>query len=149
MERRPPEPRQGPAALLDLFSPEHLRPTVIVIGIVVALIVFVMTRGDSSSERTGSDPDEPDRVSTDIRGEFVRWEPVDDARGYAYFTITNHGDAAATAECSVRVSNDFGNFGFDSLVGERIAAGDTFTGRMAISVSEGSFLINEGEVTDC
>ncbi len=34
-------------------------------------------------------------------------------------------------------------------VGEDIPAGQTITGRIAINVGEGSFLIDKGTVTDC
>jgi hypothetical protein len=113
----------------------------------VVIIWFVFFRGgdaDSSSERSA-----PAETNTNITGRFISWEPVDDARGYASFSVTNHGSAAAEATCTVRVSNDFGNFGFDYMVGETIGAGDTRNFRMALNVDEGSFLINEGEVTDC
>lgn len=53
------------------------------------------------------------------------------------------------AECNVSVSNDFGNFGVDVMTGEYIEPGDTRRFRMLLDVSEGAFLINEGEVTDC
>jgi hypothetical protein len=85
----------------------------------------------------------------ELVGTFIRWEPVDEANGYAYIEVKNNGTTTATAECTVRVGNDFGNFGFDFMVGEEIPPGETFSGRMALSVGEGSFLINEGEVTDC
>jgi hypothetical protein len=88
-------------------------------------------------------------VYRNVTGTFVRWEPVDDKRGYAYIRMTNHGTTTATAECSVHVRNSFGNFGFDSLVGEEIAPGATLTVKLPISVGDGSFLIDEGEVTDC
>lgn len=89
------------------------------------------------------------RATSPIVGTFLRWEAVDDKRGYAYFKITNNGTAPATAKCSIRVRNDFGNFGFDSLVGEVVQPSQTITGRIPISVGEGSRLINQGEVTDC
>jgi hypothetical protein len=63
--------------------------------------------------------------------------------------VTNNGSTTATAECTVRVSNDFGNFGFDFMVGEEVPPGETISGRMALSVGGGSFLIDDGEVTDC
>lgn len=82
-------------------------------------------------------------------GTFGHWEPVDDARGYAYFSVYNGGSKAETAKCTVDVSNDFGNFGFDSLVGENVASGQTLQLKMAISVGSGSRLINKGTVKDC
>jgi hypothetical protein len=87
--------------------------------------------------------------SSSLTGRFIRWEPVDEANGYAYISVTNHGSTAGVAECTVTVRNDFGDFGFDYMVGETIGAGETFSGRMAINVGEGSFLINQGDVTDC
>jgi hypothetical protein len=84
-----------------------------------------------------------------LTGEFVRWEPVDEQNGYAYFSITSTGSATEVATRTIRVSNDFGNFGFDSLVGEEVGPGHTISGFIPMSVGEGSFLINEGEVTDC
>ena len=39
--------------------------------------------------------------------------------------------------------------GFDCRVGEDVPAGQTITGRIAINVGEGSFLIDKGTVTDC
>jgi len=87
--------------------------------------------------------------SGNISGEFLYWEPVDDKRGYAYFSLTNHGSTSAVATCTVHVSNDFGNFGFDYLVGETVGAGQTVTGKIPINVGEGSLLINKGEVTNC
>ena len=84
-----------------------------------------------------------------LSGAFVGWEPVDDANGYADISITNHGTASATAMCKVNVSDDFGDFGFDQLVGEEVGAGQTFTGRIPISVGKGSYLINKGTVTEC
>ena len=65
------------------------------------------------------------------------------------FSITNSGAETATAKCFIRVQDDFGDFGFDGLVGEEVGPGQTITGRIPISVGTGSFLINHGEVTDC
>ena len=84
-----------------------------------------------------------------VTGSFVRWEAVDDKRGYAYISVTNHGTETITAVCKVHVRNSFGNFGFDSLVGKEIAPGETISGRLAISVGNGSRLIDQGEVTEC
>ncbi len=44
------------------------------------------------------------------------------------------------AECTVKVSNDFGNFGFDYMAGEELAPRETMSGRMALDVGEGSAL---------
>ena len=92
---------------------------------------------------------DPPAATNHLVGTFIKWEPVDEANGYAYISIKNNGSSTATAECTVRVSNDFGNFGFDFMVGEDIPAGETWTGRMALSVGEGSLLINKGIVEDC
>lgn len=87
---------------------------------------------------------------SDIHGAFVNWEPVDDDRGYAIFTVTNDGTEAGTAQCIVQVLNDFGNFGTDSMAGERIEAGDTRSFRIAMTVPDGGgLLINRGTVTNC
>ena len=113
-----------------------------------ALMVLSLVACDTDRSDTDADRDAAEETSH-LTGEFIRWEPVDDARGYAYFSITNHGTSAEVAECTIEVSNDFGNFGFDILVGENVPAGETISGRIPIDVSEGSFLINHGEVTDC
>lgn len=109
-----------------------------------ALLAFVYGGKGAPS---GSSGESDNRQS--LTGEFLRWEPVDDSRGYAYFTITNHGSTPATAKCTIRVSNDFGDFGFDFLVGEDVRPGQTINRKIPISVGKGSFLINEGEVSDC
>jgi hypothetical protein len=112
------------------------------------LLVSILSACTPGGNGGGDGNGEADGCSN-CRGTFLTWEPVDDARGYAYFTVTNNGSTTATATCTVTVRNDFGNFGFDILVGETIAPGQTINGKMAISVGEGSFLINQGEVTDC
>ena len=84
-----------------------------------------------------------------LTGTFLGWEPVDEGHGYARFSITNSGTETATAKCFIRVQDDFGDFGFDGLVGEEVGPGQTITGRIPIGVGTGSFLINHGEVTDC
>src|SRR5688500_4065331 len=63
---------------------------------------------------SGSSEPEPRLV-----GEIGEWDAVDDARGYVHFTVTNEGEVAATATCTVSVRNDFGNFGVDVMTGER------------------------------
>ena len=113
----------------------------ILIGVIGVAVIVAAIGG-------GGDDDPPAR-SSNLVGRFLRWEPVDESSGYAYFEVENRGSSSATATCSIRVSNDFGDFGFDSLVGERVAAGDTLTGRVALDVGEGSFTINKGTVTDC
>ena len=121
----------------------------VVVGlIVVGIIISAINSGGGPgpTQRGGGDDSEP---NGNLVGRFIRWEPVDEARGYAYFEITNRGTSTATAECTIEVRNDFGNFGFDILVGERVPAGETISGRIPINVGEGSFLIDEGEVSDC
>lgn len=88
-------------------------------------------------------------ATSNLTGKFLSWEPVHEANGDAHFSVTNNGTSAAAAKCSISVRNDFGNFGFDSLVGETVAPGQTITGKIPISVSRGSFLINSGDVKDC
>jgi hypothetical protein len=105
---------------------------------------FLFGQGDDGADQA----EEPARPR--MTGAFVRWEPVDDARGYAYFTITNRSSTTdGSAECTITVSNDFGNFGVDILTGEPVPAGEMISRRIAMDVDEGSFLINQGEVTDC
>jgi hypothetical protein len=119
----------------------------LLVGIVVAVVSGNEDESNgSNATETPSEAPEPD---SRITGTFVRWEPVDDARGYAYFSITNAGPEDGVAKCTIKVSNDFGNFGFDMLVGEPIAVGETIEGRIPLDVGEGSFLINQGEVTNC
>lgn len=84
-----------------------------------------------------------------LSGTFLSWLPVDEGHGYAYFSIKNDGTTAATAKCMISVKNDFGDFGFDALVGEAVGPGQTIKGRVPLSVGKGSFLINAGEVKDC
>lgn len=117
--------------------------------LVVGLAIAFFNGDDEGSGNESRAADTADEPNARITGEFVEWQPVDDARGYAVFTITNHGPDDGVAECTIEVSNDFGNFGFDSLVGEPIEAGETINGRIALDVDEGSFLINEGSVKDC
>lgn len=118
---------------------------VLLIGLLVLLGIIVANQNSSGS----SDRSNRSTTNSNLVGRFVSWEPVDDSSGYANFTITNRGSSSATAECSVRVSNDFGDFGFDSMVGERVPAGEAIALRMALDVGEGSFTINDGEITDC
>jgi hypothetical protein len=80
---------------------------------------------------------------------FAGWARVDDAHGYAYVSITNSSTSAATAKCLISAKDDFGDFGFDSLMGEAVGAGQTVQVKIPISVSKGSFLINSREVTGC
>jgi hypothetical protein len=118
--------------------------TGIVVVFGVGLVIAIL-----GGNPDGGGEEEEDPASTNIVGEFLYWEPVDEERGYAYIRVTNHGSTRATAECTVSVENDFGDFGFDYMVGESIGPGESFEGRMAINVGSGSFTIDSGEVTDC
>lgn len=114
---------------------------VITAALTVGIVWFLFFRGG------GVEPEsEPE---SELVGEFVRWEAVDDARGWAFFTVTNEGGSPAEATCSVSVFNDFGNFGVNIMSGERVGAGATISRRIAIDVDEGAFSVDEGEVTDC
>lgn len=115
------------------------------LGLLAVLLVGCGT-GATPHPATPTPVPEPTGV---IVGAFVRWQSVDDRNGYAYFTLTNTGSTPATATCTISVRNDFGNFGFDFLVGEIVQPGETVSGRIPISVGSGSRLINSGEVTDC
>lgn len=115
--------------------------------LVIALVVLGCS-GPAATPRPPTPVPTPAPTSP-ITGTFVRWQSVDDKNGYAHFTITNNGTVPATAKCSISVRNDFGNFGFDSLVGEVVQPGETISGRIPISVGSGSKLINQGEVEDC
>lgn len=144
---------QAPAAAPSPAMPKKPGRSIsqrqLVVGLVVlaiGLVAFGMIRDWTDSTSGGNGGGNPAR---NVTGAFVGWDPDDDVHGYVVFTITNHGSQTETARCSVRVSNDFGNFGFDSLVGETVGPGQTINGRMAISVGEGSALINKGEVSDC
>lgn len=85
-----------------------------------------------------------------IRPEFVRWEPIDASRGYAYISLVNEGSSAGTAKCVVEVKSDFGDIGFDILVGIDLAPGERWDGRVPLTVSgDGAFLVTLGSVRDC
>jgi hypothetical protein len=116
------------------------RAMLILIAVLVGVGILISILNGGSGSGSGS---------SNLTGRFIRWEAVDDARGYAYFEVTNRGSQTATAECTIRVRNDFGNSGFDILVGEQVPAGETISGRIALDVGEGSFLIDQGEVTNC
>jgi hypothetical protein len=125
---------------------------VVLIGMAVVLtIIGGRTRGSDPAGGTAVEatPAVTAAPAKRLVGRFIRWEAVDEKNGYAYFSGTNNRSEKATAECTVSVKNDIGNFGFDIMVGEDVAAGETISGKMALSVGQGSFLINEGEVTNC
>lgn len=100
---------------------------------------------------TGSAPTAaiPADSSANITGTFVAWDPVDDSSGYALFTLHNSGTASGVAKCTISVKDDFGDFGFDSLVGETVELGQRVSGKIPINVGKGSFKMNHGEVKDC
>ena len=117
------------------------------LAIVVVLLVVGYASGAGKGSSGGSSGG--NSGANHLTGKFVDWVPVDEANGYAFFSITNSGTSTETATCTIRVKNDFGNFGFDYLVGEEVGPGQTVTGKLPLRVGEGSFLINHGEVTDC
>jgi hypothetical protein len=114
--------------------------------IVIGAIGYLTGNKGSGGSSQQADPNGGGKHLT---GTFLRWDPVDEGDGYAYFSITNTGTVTETAECSVSVKDDFGDFGFDSLVGETVGPGQTVTGKLPLSVGKGSFLINSGEVKSC
>jgi hypothetical protein len=116
---------------------------------VVVVAYLVVGRGNSGGSDSATPPPAAPAAVSHLTGTFLRWEPVDEQNGYAYFSITNNGTTTETATCTISVENDFGDFGFDILVGEPVGPGETISGNIPISVGEGSFLINKGEVTNC
>jgi hypothetical protein len=115
---------------------------------VVGLLVLVWVASVALTVRGPAFSSTPAN-SRSVTGTFVSWDPVDDAHGYAHFTVTNSGGTAEIAKCKIDVRDDFGDFGFDSMTGERIEAGQTKTFRMPLSVGKGSFLMKKGTVRDC
>lgn len=84
-----------------------------------------------------------------ITGTFVGWTAVDSAHGYANITLTNNGDTEATANCTVEVTDDFGDTGFDYL-SESVPAHQSTTGRIALTVTgNGAMNVTTGTVKDC
>ena len=122
------------------------------VGCVVVIIVLVAIGaavGSNKSGSSGSGSSGSGSGGAHLSGTFIQWVPVDEGHGYAYFSVTNSGTASATAKCTISVKDDFGDFGFDMLVGETVGPGQTITGKMAIGVGKGSLLINSGDVKDC
>lgn len=123
---------------------------VIGIGIFVVLVVALAIAGSGHPD---SSPNAAAPAATSaakhLTGKFLSWQAVDDAHGYAFFSITNSGTTTETATCTISVEDDFGDFGFDALVGEPVGPGKTISGNIPLSVGKGSFLINRGEVKDC
>jgi hypothetical protein len=86
---------------------------------------------------------------SDITGRYVGWVPVDAGHGYALISVTNTGDSTETAKCTVEVTDDFGDAGWDVL-DQPIDAGQTFRGRVPLTVqNNGAYKIDHGEVKDC
>ncbi len=78
------------------------------------------------------------------------WLPVDTAHGYALVTLTNSGSEDATATCTVEATTDFGDMGFDSMVGENIPAGQTVTAKFPLTIqNESAFKVTSVTVKDC
>jgi hypothetical protein len=117
----------------------------VVLVAAMAVLLFVGT-AFGTSKGAGSTPGAA--AAGGFSGVFGSWTPVDAGHGYARFAVTNHGTTSATAKCTVEVRDDFGNLGWDSLVGETIPAGQTKTLRMAISF-EGALRVTKGTVKDC
>jgi hypothetical protein len=120
-----------------------------VIGLLVVFAYLGGSKGGSNTSPGGGGAPAAAPASKHLTGAFLSWTAVDDSHGYAFFTVTNSGTATETAECSISVEDDFGDFGFDKLVGEAVGPGKTISGKIPLSVGKGSFLINRGEVTDC
>ena len=112
---------------------------------IIAYAVNLANKGGSG----GAPAAQPPAAGKHLTGTFLSWTAVDDAHGYAYFSVTNSGSVTETAECTIDVRDDFGDFGFDSLVGESVGPGATVSGKMALNVGKGAFLINKGSVKDC
>ena len=139
----PTSPASSAAGDKSTAPAKNNRAGVGCLGFIVLVVLIAYVSGAGKGGTGGG------TAGGNLTGNFVKWVPVDDAHGYAYFSITNTGSTAATAKCSISVKDDFGDFGFDSLVGESVDPGRTITGKMALSVGKGSFLINSGEVKDC
>jgi hypothetical protein len=120
---------------------------------VVVVFVGLAALGSTTNKApaTGSAPTAaiPADSSANITGTSVAWDPVDDSSGYALFTLHNSGTASGVAKCTISVKDDFGDFGFDSLVGETVELGQRVSGKIPINVGKGSFKMNHGEVKDC
>lgn len=85
-----------------------------------------------------------------VTGTLDRWAAIDSAHGYASFTLTNSGDSTVTATCTVEVSDDFGDIGYDQLAGVPVPAYESVTGRIALTVTgNGAANVNNGTVKDC
>jgi hypothetical protein len=145
-----PPPLGAPAVALAPAK-SGTNPLVGCLALVAVVVVAYLAvgRGNSGGSDSATPPPAAPAAVSHLTGTFLRWEPVDEQNGYAYFSITNTGTSTETATCTISVENDFGDFGFDILVGEPVGPGETISGNIPISVGEGSFLINKGEVTNC
>jgi hypothetical protein len=121
----------------------------IVLLVAIGLGWQTITAGNKGGSGSDSSGGQTKTEAKNLTGSFVNWVPVDDGHGYAYFSVTNNGSESATATCTITVKDDFGDFGFDSLVGELVGAGQTISGKIALSVGKSAALINHGEVNDC
>ncbi|HLX34865.1 MAG TPA: hypothetical protein VKR30_06420 [Candidatus Limnocylindrales bacterium] len=130
------EPKPAPRRVF------RITPKGVLTGLVLLLLVGVaITAVGGGKTGTGA--------ARNLTGTFVSWQPVDDGHGYAFFTVTNLGSSPEEPKCTVKVSDDFGDFGFDILVGQSVSPGQTLSGDIPLSVGKGAFLMNHGSVTDC
>jgi hypothetical protein len=139
---RPPEPGTTPATKP---KSEGGCTAVGCMGLVAAVVLLWIVLGGNGGSGATPDPATPSHLT----GKLLGWDPVDQASGYARFSVTNSGTADAVAKCSITVKNDFGDSGFDFLVGLPVPAGETVTSRIPLSVGKGSFTMNRGSVTGC
>lgn len=70
---------------------------------VVAWVAF--SAGNSGRSDSSTPPPAAPAEVSHLTGTFLRWEPVDEANGYAYFSITNSGATTEIAECKISVKN--------------------------------------------
>lgn len=131
---------EAPPAMTDGKVKSAKSPAAARAGAVGVLVVLAAVIWVSCSTLSGGG---------DVTGRFIRWEPIDSRHGYALISVTNHGDKSAHVTCTVEVSNDFGDFGFDAI-DEDIGPGQTTQGRVALVVqNEGALSVIHGEVKDC
>jgi hypothetical protein len=87
--------------------------------------------------------------SASVSGTVDQWLPVDAGHGYALVTFTNDGTDTATVTCTVEVSDDFGDRGWD-YIDITLAPGESQKGRVALTVqSDGAYKVNGGVVKEC
>jgi hypothetical protein len=117
-------------------------------AVAVLIMLLVATACGGNARRNGGHG-ATNAEQEHLSGTFIRWEPVDSARGYAYFSVTNNGASEAVAKCMVMVFDEYGNFDFDYLGGQKVRSGATIYGKVELDVGEGSTLPHSGDVTDC